>query len=87
MAKHSEAVKEYLLKENEEFQRLAKKHRELDERITVLSERFLLSDEEKVEEATLKKKKLAIKDKMADLVRRYETERTASRPSARPASL
>ena len=57
MAKKPEAVKEFLLKENEEFRRLVRKHRELDERITVLSERFLLSDEEKFEEATLKKKK------------------------------
>jgi uncharacterized protein YdcH (DUF465 family) len=76
MSKHSEAVKEYLLKENEEFKRLARKHRELDNRITSLSSRFLLSDEEKFEEASLKKKKLALKDKMADFVRRYEMEQS-----------
>ena len=85
MSKHSEAVKEYLLKENEEFKRLARKHRELDDRITVLSGRFLLSEQEKFEEATLKKKKLALKDKMADFIRRYEVEHEAGSPGARPA--
>ena len=85
MSRHSEAVKEYLLNENEEFQRLVRKHRELDERIAVLSGRFLPSDQEKFEESTLKKKKLALKDKMADFVRRYEMEREAGSRGARPA--
>jgi uncharacterized protein YdcH (DUF465 family) len=84
MAKNSQMVKEFLLKENEEFRRLARKHRELDERITSLSGRYFLSDEEKFEEATLKKKKLALKDKMADFIRRYETE-DAEHEGARPA--
>ena len=85
MSTHSEAVKEYLLSENEEFRRLARKHRELDERISVLSSRFLLSDEEKFEESTLKKKKLALKDRMAVFVRRYEMEHEAASRGARPA--
>ncbi len=85
MSRHSEAVKEYLSSENEEFRRLARKHRELDERIAVLSGRFLLTDEEKFEESTLKKKKLALKDKMADFVRRYEMEQEAGSCGARPA--
>ena len=84
MVKNSEMVKEFLLKENEEFRRLARKHRELDERITSLSERYFLSDSEKFEEATLKKKKLALKDKMAAFIRRYETEDT-EHEGARPA--
>lgn len=82
MSEHSETVKEYLLNENEDFKRLARKHRELDDRITRLSSRFLLSDKEKFEEAALKKKKLALKDKMANFVRRYEVEQSRG---ARPA--
>ncbi len=74
MTMSSELVKEHLLKENEEFKRLARKHRELDERIAVLSDRFILSAAEKVEEATLKKKKLALKDRMADFIRRVQVE-------------
>ena len=71
MVNNSEAVRKFLLKENQEFRRLARKHRELDERLLVLSGRFLLSEEEKSEEVTLKKKKLALKDKMADIIRRH----------------
>jgi uncharacterized protein YdcH (DUF465 family) len=85
MAKNSETVKAFLLKENEGFRRLAKKHRELDERITNLSGRYFLSDEEKFEKATLKKKKLALKDKMADFISRHKTDRDAERESVRPA--
>jgi uncharacterized protein YdcH (DUF465 family) len=81
MAKNSEMVKAFLLKENKEFRRLAKKHRELDERIASLTGRYFLSDEEKFEEATLKKKKLALKDKMADFIRRHEIDRDGDRES------
>ena len=72
MPESSETVKEVLLQENEEFQRLAQKHQELEERLTILSGKIFLSDEEKLEEVTLKKKKLAVKDKMAALIRNYQ---------------
>ncbi|MFQ5789946.1 MAG: DUF465 domain-containing protein [Acidobacteriota bacterium] len=78
MVKESEAwVKEFLLRENKEFQRLATKHQELEERLHLLMGKVFLSDEEKYEEVTLKKKKLVLKDKMADLIRRHQTERGA----------
>lgn len=64
-------VKEVLLKESEEFQQLSRKHQELDERLVALTTKYLLSDEEKVEEVTLKKKKLAIKDRMAHMIRAH----------------
>ena len=64
MPESSDAVKEALLEENEEFQRLAKKHQELQERLTILSGKIFLSDEEKVEEVTVKKKKLALKPRL-----------------------
>jgi uncharacterized protein len=64
-------VKELLLRESEEFQQLSRKHQELDERLVALTAKYLLSDEEKVEEVTLKKKKLAIKDRMAHMIRSH----------------
>ena len=83
MATKSEEVKESLLRENEEFQRLAKKHQELENRLSLLSEKLLLSEEEKFEEVKLKKQKLFLKDKMADLIRRHQTQDRASSPRAR----
>jgi uncharacterized protein YdcH (DUF465 family) len=64
-------IKELLLRESEEFQQLSRRHQELDERLSALTAKFLLSDEEKVEEVTLKKKKLAIKDRMATMIRSH----------------
>lgn len=64
-------VRDLLLRESEEFQQLSRRHRELDERLAALSAKFFLSDEEKVEEITLKKKKLAIKDRMAHMIRSH----------------
>jgi uncharacterized protein len=64
-------VKEQLLRECEEFQQLSRKHQELDQRLTALTAKYFLSDEEKVEEVTLKKKKLAIKDRMAHMIRAH----------------
>ena len=42
MPESSDAVKEVLLEKNEEFQRLAKKHQELEERLTILSRQDFL---------------------------------------------
>jgi uncharacterized protein YdcH (DUF465 family) len=71
MERSATDVKELLLRESEEFQQLSRKHQELDERLTALTAKYLLSEEEKLEEVTLKKKKLAIKDRMAHMIRAH----------------
>ena len=85
MPESSETIREVLLQEDEEFQRLVQKHEELEERLTFLSGKIFLSAEEKLEEVTLKKKKLALKDKMAVLIRNYQGKRAAGPGEARPA--
>jgi uncharacterized protein YdcH (DUF465 family) len=64
-------VKDLLLRESEEFQQLSRRHQELDERLTALTAKYFLSEEEKLEETTLKKRKLAIKDRMAHMIRAH----------------
>ncbi|MGH9322172.1 MAG: DUF465 domain-containing protein [Vicinamibacteria bacterium] len=71
MERSATAIKELLLQESEEFQQLSRRHQELDERLIALTSKFFLSEEEKVEEVTLKKKKLAIKDRMAHMIRAH----------------
>lgn len=67
----SSQVRDLLMRECEEFQQLSRRHQELDERLVRLTEKLFLTDEEKVEEVTLKKKKLAIKDRMAHMIRSH----------------
>ena len=63
-------ARERLLKEDANFRRLADKHQEYEDRLTTLRDKRFLSDEEKAEEVQLKKRKLAIKDEMEQIVRR-----------------
>jgi uncharacterized protein YdcH (DUF465 family) len=60
--------KEQLLN-NEEYRRLHDQHHEFEDRLLSLTEKVVLSDEEQVEETTLKKKKLQIKDRMEAIAR------------------
>lgn len=78
----SQDLKPLLLETDEEFRQLASKHHELEQRLHELTEKHYLSGTEQVEEVTLKKRKLQLKDKMEVIVRRYR-ERTPP-PSAAP---
>ena len=71
MERTTEDIRDVLMRESEEFQQLSQRHRELDDRLNSLTTKFLLSQEEKLEEVTIKKKKLAIKDRMAFMLRRH----------------
>jgi hypothetical protein len=67
-----EEAKEILKQENEDFARIYQKHRQLDAEVTVLEERRYLTPEEEVREKQLKKDKLRLKDKMAEMVKMYQ---------------
>ena len=68
---------------DEEYQDLAAKHHELDERLTQLTAKHYLSEPEQLEEATLKKRKLALKDRMEDLRRRHPDPDPPAQPQMR----
>lgn len=71
-------LKELLLKTDTEFHDLAAKHHELDNRLHELTSKHYLSEPEQIEETTLKKKKLQLKDKMEEIVRRHRQERASA---------
>ena len=54
-----------------EFHDLATRHHELEGRLHELIAKPYLSEPEQVEEVTLKKRKLQIKDRMEDILRRH----------------
>ena len=62
------------LRTDEEFQTLAVQHHELEDRLHELTAKHYLSEPEHVEEVTLKKKKLQLKDRMEDIMRRQRQD-------------
>ena len=66
-----EEMKRKLLESNDEFRQLANQHHLLDERIHNLAERNYLTEPEQLEEVTLKKRKLQLKDQMENILRQH----------------
>lgn len=64
-------IKEILLKENEEFRKMYRKHQQCEKRLEEFKKKGFLSEEEKLEEKEMKKRKLALKDKMYYLMTGY----------------
>ena len=67
-------LKELLMKTDEEFHSLAERHHQLEDRLHELTSKNYLSEPEQVEEVTLKKRKLQLKDRMEDILRRRRQE-------------
>ena len=70
-AAEAQEVKNFLLQSDQQFRQLAEQHHELDDRLHQLIEKHYLSATEQLEEVTLKKKKLALKDQMESILREY----------------
>ena len=78
-AAEAQDVKTLLLQHNDQYRQLAEQHHELDNRLHQLTDKHYLSPSEQVEQVTLKKRKLALKDRMEAITREYlqEHARTA----------
>jgi uncharacterized protein YdcH (DUF465 family) len=70
-AAEAQEVKNALLQSDEHYRQLATRHHELDSRLHELTEKHYLTATEQVEEVTLKKRKLALKDQMEDIARQF----------------
>ncbi|HEX6187275.1 MAG: YdcH family protein [Acidobacteriota bacterium] len=68
----ADSVKQQLMMTNSEFRELVREHGRYEQRLSELSALAYPSDEEQLEETTLKKKKLAIKDQMYSLMLEHE---------------
>jgi len=65
----TEAIREQLMANNPEFQRLREEHNRYARRLDQLSAKNHLSEQEQLEEIQLKKMKLRVKDEMEMMVR------------------
>jgi uncharacterized protein YdcH (DUF465 family) len=72
-AEEVQSVKGLLLEHDDVYRQLAEQHHELDHRLHELNDKPYLSTSELLEEATLKKRKLAVKDRMEQMARTYAT--------------
>jgi len=77
MNEQSHDLRELLMQTDEEFHHLADKHHELEGRLNELIQKPYLSQPEQVEEVNLKKRKLQLKDRMEDIVRRHRQHQHA----------
>jgi uncharacterized protein YdcH (DUF465 family) len=66
-----EPVSPTAVQSDDEYRQLEAQHHEYESRLGELAGKAVLSDEEQVEETTLKKKKLQLKDRMQEIARRY----------------
>ena len=65
-------LKDVLLRESEEFKKVYLQHQEYEKRLEKFKQKDFLTEKEKFEEKELKKKKLALKDKMYFILTEYK---------------
>jgi uncharacterized protein YdcH (DUF465 family) len=74
----ADKLKEELMNRDPEFRELAREHTRYEERLSELTALTYPSDEEQLEEVTLKKKKLALKDQMYSLIMQHQQNQSVS---------
>jgi uncharacterized protein YdcH (DUF465 family) len=62
---------ELLVRERKEFREVFRKHQQCEKKLERLKKKSFLTEDERVEERELKKKKLAFKDRMYFLMTEY----------------
>jgi uncharacterized protein YdcH (DUF465 family) len=74
----ADMLKEELINRDPEFRELAREHTRYEQRLSELSALAYPSDEEQLEEVTLKKKKLALKDQMYSMMMQHQKSESLS---------
>jgi uncharacterized protein YdcH (DUF465 family) len=69
---NADSLREELIMNDPEFRELAREHGRYEARLSELNSLAYPNDEEQLEEVTLKKKKLAVKDQMHEIMLRHQ---------------
>jgi len=65
-----------LREQNREFRSLEEKHKEYEAELTELQKKVILTPDQEFSKRVLKKKKLKIKDRMAEIINEFLTKST-----------
>jgi len=74
MSNHFADIQQILSTEDEQFRIWLEEHHACESRLSELSNKSPVTEDEEFEEKTLKKRKLHLKDQMAARIRTYETD-------------
>jgi uncharacterized protein YdcH (DUF465 family) len=77
MSMSSAEIQRILSDADPEFRQWADEHRQCEFRLTELTSKHDITIDEEIEEKTLKKRKLHLKDQMAERIRSYEAQNVA----------
>jgi uncharacterized protein YdcH (DUF465 family) len=69
-----EEIKDHLMSANPEFRRLVEEHKQYEGKLHELHSRHRLSEQDRIEEVMLKKKKLHLKDQMNSMIQKFRNE-------------
>ncbi len=73
MSNRTADIQRMLTDQDPEFRQWAEEHRRCESRLNELTNKSEITTDEEVEEKTLKKRKLHLKDQMAERMRSYES--------------
>ena len=74
MTMKEEEIKEHLMSANPEFRRLVEEHKQYEGKLEELHNRQHITEQDHLEEITLKKKKLHLKDQMNSMIQKFRSE-------------
>jgi uncharacterized protein YdcH (DUF465 family) len=73
MSNRTAEIQRVLAQEDPEFRSWVEEHHQCEDRLSELTAKNQVSADEEIEEKTLKKRKLHLKDQMAARIRTYES--------------
>lgn len=74
MSNHAADIQKLLSDQDPEFRQWTEEHRRCESRLTELTSKREVTADEEIEEKRLKKRKLHLKDQMAERIRSYESQ-------------
>ncbi|QQR72650.1 MAG: DUF465 domain-containing protein [Holophagales bacterium] len=73
-----DALRQELMESSEAFQQLVAEHQQCEQQLTALYQKTLLSQDDEIQEKQIKVHKLALKDRMEQMLREHRDSRVSA---------